>query len=143
MGSEMCIRDRNHRHLVLDPVGRYLARDYVASDVLVIDGVPLSGEDPRVADATLPSAVVIDPTAPGGPVPEIAGDQVLVDPDLQVIGLDAVDVRDVQTTWVVAMTVAWLVFLAPFALALAAAVQTLIGRRPGSRTRSPRQVTGE
>ena len=39
----------NHRHLVLDPVGRYLARDYVASDVLVIDGVPLSGEDPRVA----------------------------------------------------------------------------------------------
>ena len=41
----------NHGHLVLDPVGRYLTRDYVASDVLVIDGVPLSGEDPRVEDA--------------------------------------------------------------------------------------------
>ena len=82
----------NHRHLVLDPIGRYLTHDYVASDVLVVDGVPLSGEDPRVRDAAQAlaeptpeeraaalgrigiGAVVTDPTAPGDPPPEVAGE---------------------------------------------------------------------
>ena len=38
-------------HTVLDPVGRYQPRDYVSSDVLVVGGESIQGEDPRVADA--------------------------------------------------------------------------------------------
>ncbi len=131
----------NHRHLVLDPVGRYLGRDYVASDVLVIDGVPLSGEDPRVQDAARAlaeptpeersaalgrigvGAVVTDPTAPGDAPPAIAGELLLDGPDLRVTVLDEVDVRDVRTSWWLAMLAAWLCFLAPWALALLTAVR--------------------
>jgi hypothetical protein len=152
----------NHRHLVLDPIGRYLARDYVASDVLVVDGVPLSGEDPRVRDAARAlaeptpearaaalgrigiGAVVIDPTAPGDPPPEIAGESLLDDPDLRVIALEAVDVRDVQTSWGVAMALAWLAFLTPLLLALLAAVRSLLtGRERGSEHGVARRVTDE
>jgi hypothetical protein len=140
----------NHRHLVLDPIGRYLTHDYVASDVLVVDGVPLSGEDPRVRDAAQAlaeptpeeraealsrigiGAVVTDPTAPGDPPPEIAGESLLDDPDLFVTALDRVDVRDVQTSWQLAMAAAWLCFLAPWAVALLGAVRSL-----------PRRVTRE
>ena len=110
----------------------------MASDVLVIDGVPLSGEDPRVEDAARAlasptpeeradalarigiGAVVIDPTAPGGPQPEVAGELLLDDPDLRVVPLDDVDVRDVPTGWRVAMAAAWLAFLATFALGVLA-----------------------
>ena len=38
----------NDRRKVLDPLGRYLRRDYVASDVLVVSGRAIDGEDPRV-----------------------------------------------------------------------------------------------
>jgi hypothetical protein len=148
----------NHRDLVLDPLGRYLAHDYVASDVLVIDGVPLSGEDPRVRDAALALAlatpeeraaalgrigigvVVTDPTAPGDPTPEIAGESLMDGPDLRVAVLDEVDVRDVQTSWRLAMAAAWLIFLAPWALASLAATRRLLTR---PRDRVPRRVTGE
>ena len=41
----------NGSRTVLDPVGRYQPRDYVSSDVLVVGGVPIEGEDPRVAEA--------------------------------------------------------------------------------------------
>jgi hypothetical protein len=152
----------NHRHLVLDPIGRYLTPDYVASDVLVVDGVPLSGEDPRVRDATRalaePSpreraaalgrigigAVVTDPTAPGGRPPEIAGESLLDDPDLQVIALDTVDVRNVQSSWRIVMAAAWLAFLAPLVLALLAAVRSLLtGADRRRRDGLPRRVTGE
>ena len=43
--------DWNDSHVVLDPVGRYQPRNYLSSDVLVVSGVPIPGEDPRVADA--------------------------------------------------------------------------------------------
>lgn len=56
----------NHRHLVLDPIGRYLRRDYVASDVLVVDGTPLAGEDPRVEEA---ARALAEPTPRSGPRP--------------------------------------------------------------------------
>jgi hypothetical protein len=139
--------DWNHRHLVLDPTGRYLRRDYVASDVLVVDGVPLSGEDPRVRDAARAlaeptpeeraaalgrigiGAVVTDLTAPGDAPPEIAGELLLDGPGLRVTVLDEVDVRDVQTTWRLAMLAAWLVFLAPWALVLVAGVRSLLIQR--------------
>jgi hypothetical protein len=145
----------NHRHLVLDPLGRLLGRDYVASDVLVIDGVPLSGEDPRVEDsaralaAPTPEeraealgrmgigAVVTDPRAPGEPPPGIAGGSLLDDPDLRVTALDEVDARHVRTGWWLAMAAAWLGFSAPWALALLGAARSLARRsrresgRPG------------
>ncbi len=38
----------NAGHKVLDPVGRYLPRDYLASDQLSVSGQLLAGEDPRV-----------------------------------------------------------------------------------------------
>ncbi len=139
----------NHRHLVLDPIGRYLTRDYVASDVLVVDGVPLSGEDPRVREAGLALAeptpeeraaalgrigigsVVTDPTAPGDPPPDVAGQTLLDDPDLQVTALDEVDERDVQTSWRLAMAAAWVGFLVPWALALLVALSRLARRVTG------------
>jgi hypothetical protein len=132
----------NHRHLVLDPVGRYLSRDYVASDVLVIDGVPLSGEDPRVEDAAdalgLPTpaersaalarigigAVAIDPTAPGGAdQPELAGEVLLDDPDLRVVQVPDVVAREIPAGWLVAVGGGWLAFLWPCGFALVATVR--------------------
>jgi hypothetical protein len=146
----------NHRHPVLDPVGRYLGRGYVASDVLVIDGVPLSGEDPRVEEAARAlarptpeeratalgrlgiGAVVTDPTAPGGDdQPEVAGDVLLSSPDLEVVALGDVDERDVQTSWQIAMGAAWLAFLLPWVVA---AARTAVTRARGNRFV---QVTGE
>jgi hypothetical protein len=144
----------NHGHLVLDPIGRYLRRDYVASDVLVVDGTPLSGEDPRVDDAARalaqPSpgtratalarigigAVVTDPTAPGEPPPEVAGQTLLDDPELKVVALGDPREREVQTTWKVAMGAAWLAFLTPIGIALGTAVRRRLGPR---RNRLPVQ----
>jgi hypothetical protein len=140
--------DWNHGHLVLDPIGRYLRRDYVASDVLVIDGTPLSGEDPRVTDAARalvrPSpgtraaalarigigAVVTDPTAPGDPPPEVAGQVLLDDPDLRVVALDGVRQRDVQTSWKVAMAAGWLAFAALAALGVGLGVRARLTQGP-------------
>ncbi|MXG88531.1 hypothetical protein [Nocardioides flavescens] len=124
---------------VLDPLARYLARDpgssVVASDVLVVDGVPLAGEDPRVASAagalaaTSPElrarglaaigigAVVTDLAAPGAErAPAVAGD-VLLDgtgpsEGLRVVSLHHVQVREVPIAWVVVMGLAWVLFLA-------------------------------
>lgn len=41
----------NHRHTVLDPLGRYLTPNYLADDGLVVDGRTVPGEDPRVPAA--------------------------------------------------------------------------------------------
>jgi hypothetical protein len=41
----------NHGRPVLDPLGRYLAADYVAGDALLVDGREVPGEDPRVRGA--------------------------------------------------------------------------------------------
>jgi hypothetical protein len=147
----------NHRDLVLDPVSRYLTNDAVVSDVLVIDGRRLSGEDPRVSDAARAlaeptpaeraaalaglgiGAVVVDPTAPGPAPPEIAGDLVLDEPDLRVVTLDHVTVHDVQTSWEVAMTAAWLAFVLPFALAFGLALAGVAGRLRHRRSPGPRE----
>ncbi|HEX2892732.1 MAG TPA: hypothetical protein VHO29_01865 [Marmoricola sp.] len=40
--------DWNGGRKVLDPLGRYLTPDYVASDVLTVSGHPAGGDDPRV-----------------------------------------------------------------------------------------------
>jgi hypothetical protein len=152
----------NHRHLVLDPVSRYLTNDAVASDVLVIDGRRLSGEDPRGADAARAlaaptareraaalaglgiGAVVVDPTAPGPAPPEVTGDLVLDDAELRVVTLDQVTARDVQTSWWAAMTVAWLAFVLPFVRAFLLALARVGGRlRARSSRGSPERRHAE
>jgi hypothetical protein len=120
--------DWNHHRKVLDPLGRYLAPDYVASDVLVVSGTRLSGEDPRVtlvaAALREPSpsarssalgaigvgAVAVDREAPGDP-PLVAGQVILDDPRLTVVRLPRGEPRDVSTAWAVVMGGAWILFL--------------------------------
>ena len=121
----------NESRTVLDPVGRYQPRDYVSSDVLVVAGEPIQGEDPRVADADaalrLPtsaersealaalgiSVVVTDHTALGA-APAVAG-QVLT-PAGSALSAVAVagDVRQrtPPASWYAALGVAWAAFVA-------------------------------
>jgi hypothetical protein len=147
----------NHRHLVLDPVGRYLGRDYVASDVLVVDGVPLSGEDPRVHEAALALAeptpeersaalarlgvgvVVTDTTAPGEALTRFSPGTTVLASGLVVVELGDPRPRPVQTSWKLAMGAAWAAFLVPFPLAMGLAVR----RRPARDGEVTREVTGE
>lgn len=146
----------NDGRKVLDPVGRFLTPDYVASDELVVSGVVIAGEDPRVRearaalDAATPrersallgelgiSVVVVDVTAPG-PAPRVDGERVLTTPDLVVVVLPGATVRDVPTGWVVAMTGAWAAFCGLLVAALTAAAGTVLARRRGRPRR--RQVT--
>jgi hypothetical protein len=139
----------NGSRTVLDPVGRYQPRDYVSSDVLVVGGVSLEGEDPRVADVgralALPTApersaalaalgiavVVTDHTAPGD-APEVAG-RVLTPPgdDLTAVALTGeVQERTPPTTWYVALGAAWAAFLTA---ALLLPLVLLWRRRAGPR----------
>jgi hypothetical protein len=134
----------NAEQPVLDPVGRYLTPDYVASDVLVVDDVVLQGEDPRVTEAaralarTSPQArsaalaalgigaVVTDPTAPQAQRPDLVGDVVLDTPDLGAVVLRE-QVRPADPPWTdrVLLGAAWASFLLGPALALG----TLLRRR--------------
>ena len=101
----------NHRHLVLDPVGRYLTprlrgqRRARRRRGAAVGGGPAGPRrsagagraDPRGAGRGAGrigiGAVVTDPTAPGDPPPEVAGESLLDDPDLVVTALERVDVR--------------------------------------------------
>ena len=118
----------------------------------------MSGEDPRVDAAARAlaqptpgtraaalarigiGAVVTDPTAPGGVPPEVAGRTLLDGADLRVVALDSVDVREVQTSWQVAMALGWAAFLAPLPIAVGLAVRRR--RAAGLKSDSP-GVTGE
>jgi hypothetical protein len=120
----------NGSRTVLDPVGRYQPRDYVSSDVLVVGGISLEGEDPRVADvvralaqptaeersaelAALGIAIVVtDHTAPGE-APEVAG-RMLTQPDADLTAVaveGAVRQRTPPVAWSVALGAAWLAFV--------------------------------
>jgi len=127
---------------VLDPVGRYLTPDFVASDVLVVSDVVIEGEDPRMQqavsalEAATPEAraaalgglgftvVVVDRQAPGR-VPDVAGEQVLESPELSVVRLPSTSSRSVPTSWAVVMGLAWVAFLG---LVVAGALVTWVGR---------------
>jgi hypothetical protein len=118
----------NHRHKVLDPLGRYLTPDYVASDVLVVSGTEVAGEDPRVTevaralDQPTPDAraaaladlgigfVAVEADAPGV-APEVSGVAVATSDDLTVLRLAAPRRRDVPDGWYVAMALAWAAWL--------------------------------
>ncbi|QDH10839.1 hypothetical protein FE634_21680 [Nocardioides dongxiaopingii] len=136
----------NEDRKVLDPVWRYLPRNYVASDELVVGGTTLPGEDPRVADVRRALAqetpeeratalagegigVVVTDTTAVGDAPEVAG-RVLLDGDLRVVALDepADPVR--RTTWDVGMGAAWAAFLG----CLATGLVLVAARRRGPRT---------
>ncbi|WP_126688185.1 hypothetical protein [Nocardioides ferulae] len=114
----------NHHRKVLDPLGRFLSPDFVASDELVVSGVAVAGEDPRVARVAaglaLPDAaararalaaegiglVVVDETAPGSsPLP--AGRTLLDAGELRVLALDGVRERRIPTGWYAAAVLAW------------------------------------
>lgn len=145
----------NHGTPVLDPLGRAFTPDTVTSDVLVVDGVPLSGEDPRVRDAAEAlgeasaearaaaltrlgfAAVVTDPRAPSGTdQPEVAGEVLLAAPDLVVTLLPDPGRRAVPAGWAVAVGAAWVCWLA---LPLLAGALLLLR----TRTRRRGVVTGE
>ncbi|WP_435741483.1 hypothetical protein [Nocardioides sp. SYSU DS0663] len=115
---------------VLDPLGRYLGRDFVSSDELVVSGRTVAGEDPRVVaaagalDAGTPVAraeqlaalgiglVALDRTAPGE-APGVAGRELLRTDDLLVVELEqVVRVRAVPAVWTVAAVLAWGLWIA-------------------------------
>lgn len=118
----------NGDHKVLDPSGRYQPRDFVASDRLLVSGVKLAGEDPRVEEVAAALAastpeeradrlarlgigvVLIDRDAPGE-APVVAGTPLLSSAELEVVGLDDAEPRTVPASWIVAMVGAWALFL--------------------------------
>lgn len=117
----------NHDRKVLDPLGRYLTRDVVASDRLSVSGRSIPGEDPRAAAAgralALPDPaeragalaalgigyVVTERTA-AGPSPSVVGTLVVDRSDLLVTRLADPRPRPVATSWWAAMAAAWAVF---------------------------------
>jgi hypothetical protein len=132
----------NNGSKVLDPAGRLLTRDFVASDELVVSGTYLAGEDPRVTavaralDAATAATradeladegigvVVVDRDAPGN-APDIDGVPLFEGSHLTVLSLPGADTPSVPTGWYVAMAAAWAAFLAG---PLAAMVLGLAGR---------------
>jgi hypothetical protein len=121
----------NHSHVVLDPVGRYQPRNYLASDVLVVGGRAIPGEDPRVARASealalstpaersgalaeLGISIVVTDRSALGPAPEVAGR--LLTPtgaEVTAVALEGqVRERPVPSGWYLALGVAWGCFVA-------------------------------
>lgn len=145
---------------VLDPIGRYLPRDYVASDDLVVSGDLISGEDPRVAAVggalREPTAVararalsaegigfvVVETDAPGG-APELAG-RVLVDEGgLRLVRLEGAVVPDVPSGWQVAMGLAWSSYAGLLAAGLVGGLLLAVRRLRGPTARGRRDPCDE
>ena len=142
----------NDGRVVLDPLGRYLRPDYVASDVLVVGYTEIAGEDPRGEDvrralgrptsrqraaalAALGVGVVaVEKDAPGD-VPDVAGEPLLDTGDLRVIGLDDAVTDPVPRAWWLCMLVAWATYVATVVAGVlrvpVASVMQLIGNKRG------------
>ena len=141
----------NQDRKVLDPVWRYLPRDYVASDELVVAGVTLPGEDPRVGQvrsalelatpqaratalAALGIGVVVTDTTAAGPAPEVAGRR-LLEGDLVVVEVASPADLAPRTAWYVAMGAAWAAYVGCLVvagwLAVARRTQSGTNRRKG------------
>ncbi|MBM7515263.1 hypothetical protein [Nocardioides nitrophenolicus] len=143
----------NGQRTTFDPLGRYLGRPYVASDVLPVSGTAIPGEDPLVPAAAQAlaadgpeararrlldlgiGAVVVDHSAPGAAdVPAVAGDAVIDGPELSVTVLPGrPDPRPVATTDRLAMAVAW----TAYAGLLSVAAAGLLRRRARERAPAP------
>ena len=117
---------------VLDPVGRFLTPNYLASDQLGVSGRVLAGEDPRVP-AVMAALRLPDPAARARRLGElgiglvvrehavvttreydapVAGTPIHDGPELEVVRVDdPVRLRVVPSSWRVAATVAWSAFL--------------------------------
>jgi hypothetical protein len=124
----------NHDRKVLDPAGRSQPRDFVASDVLVVSGTALTGEDPRVAAAaralqaptpaerarrlaSLGIGVVLTDREAPGRVPVVRGETLFEGSLLAVTGLVGARPRHVPSSWVVAMGAAWAAYAGLVAVA--------------------------
>ncbi len=140
----------NDDRKVLDPVWRYLPRNYVASDELVVAGTTLPGEDPRVADVRRALAlgtpeeraaalaaegigVVVTDTTAVGEAPEVAG-RVLLDGALRVVAVDDPSAPVRRRTWDVGMGAAWAAFVGCLATGL-----VLVAARRGRTRANPGQ----
>lgn len=131
----------NHYHPVLAPLARYLPRDVVVEDQLIVDGRPIEGEDPRaerVRAALAASApeqraerlrgagirLLVVEDLPGAEVPEVTGEEVRVDDGLSIIDVGpGSPAPRVPATWRVAMYVAWSVWCSLLLLAAGLAVR--------------------
>lgn len=142
----------NHGRKVLDPLGRHLGCDHVASDELVVDGTVVAGEDPRVraarsalaaagpqeraarlADLGI-GAVVVDREAPGADrLPRIGGRPVLEEPDLHVLLLEGAEAPSVPVREAVLVGLAWAAYVGLLVAAGACGLRAGIRARRGSR----------
>ncbi|MFC6285660.1 hypothetical protein ACFP3Q_00425 [Nocardioides sp. GCM10027113] len=138
----------NEGRKVLDPLGRYLRPDFVASDELVVSGVTIAGEDPRGAQvrealgaptpqqraealADLGVGVVVRDDSAPGPAPDVAGTEVVRTGDLVVTRLADPAPAEAPPTWVAAMAAAWLGWLG--SLLAGVMLLALRRRRPPAR----------
>ena len=117
---------------VLDPLGRYLEPNYVASDVLSVSGLVIPGEDPRVREvaralsAGSPEArsqaltaagigVVVEDLSVPGSTPPLLGERLAGPSDFRVTVLRDAMARAVPWSWWVAVSMAWAAYLASLA----------------------------
>lgn len=140
--------DWNRGAKVLDPAGRYLPRDYVASDELVVSGTALAGEDPRVRDVRRALAAA-DPRQRSArltelgigfvavsdlraEIPAIEGDTRVDAPSFRLIDLAIPGAATPEPgSWLAAMAAAWVVF---FGLPVIVVVISVRGRSRAGRT---------
>jgi len=140
----------NDGRKVLDPLGRYLEPDYIASDELTVAGKTIPGEDPRgddvrraLATAT-PSAraaalarlgvgrVVVDRSAPGTS-PDLAGRVISDTPELTVLAIENPAPQAAPRSWLLAMLLAWLVWVGTWVTGLARGCRHRSLRNPSVR----------
>lgn len=142
----------NGGRTVLDPLGRYLTPDYVASDRLVVSGATIAGEDPRVpvvaaalarsgpqARATALADLGIGFVAAetdAGASPAVAGSAVFDGPRLRVRALTGVRPRPVPRIWGATMLVAWTGYFGSALVGALAGMSGLVRRRPRRRPAS-------
>lgn len=137
----------NRSRPVLAPLGRYLPRHVVVEDRLLVDGEPVSGEDPRAAEVRralerpgpedradrLRDAgvrLLVVERLPGVAVPAVAGDVVWEAAGLQVLDLGPGEAAPtVPAAWRVVMALAWAGWLALLVLT----AWRVVGRRARAR----------
>ncbi len=128
----------NDGHKVLDPVGRYLAPDFVAGDDLYVSGKRIRGEDPRAQEVGRalgrPTAAArsaglaelgigfVATERDAGTAPEVQGAVLLRGEDLCVQRISKAAATALPVSWVVAMVAAWLAFVGLFMGGLASGV---------------------
>lgn len=130
---------------VLDPVGRYLRPNFVASDELIVSGRAIAGEDPRGEEvrAALSASTadrrserllalgigwaVTDLDAPGDSL-SLAGETVSSVGELHTVRLGQAAADPVPGRWWVLMGIAWFAFLLPVVGWLTLLVRHFLGR---------------